>query len=502
VSAAPEDRAGRLWLLLPLLLTVALYLPAVFHADWIVDDRPLLLNHLHPGDILGEWRVPTHTLAAGRTGGYLWRPLTSSVYQLAGQALGRSPPVFRSLNLVFHLLNLGLLGLVARRVGASWRGAALLATAVAVHPLLPDVVCWMADTYDLMAATFLLLSLWLSLGEGPGLAGRVASAGPLFLLALLGKEASLSWVLTLPAVLLLLRGWRPALAHTAVLVPTAALHSAWHSHVVGTFQTSALDLLRRDGADFLALWSGYLAWPLSLPVQAGFTHLVSPGQERLSLLGLLLLLTLVVALARRSRASLHLAAALGTWAVMITPGALAALGFGQQASRYLYLPLLLAAPLAGGVLVAIPARRAWLGLAATAIWCLAWLPRTVTRIAAWQDEHALFADELRAEPDNAFAQKALGRVLVGEGQVEQGLKLWYAALEHPPASTFVMDPQQERLDLARAARQAGVPRLALHELDAFLAEEAQAGRQVDASVHALYQAVQAEATDPSDSSPE
>ncbi|MCK6505862.1 hypothetical protein L6R53_21155 [Myxococcota bacterium] len=487
VGAAPGERLRALAWLLPVLVTAALYLPPCFGADWVVDDRPLIPDHLRPGDILGEWRVPTHAHAADLPG-YLWRPLTSSLYQVWGEAFGRTPTPFRLLNTLLHTANALLVFAVGRRAGAGARAAALLATAWAVHPLLPDAACWIADTYDLLAASFLLLGLRLSLGQRPALAGRAALGGGLFLLALLSKEASLSWAGALPLVLLLLRGWRPALAHGLVLAPVAALHSAWHGRVVGDFETSAGDLLAAGWRDYLGLWTDYLRWPLHLPVRAGFTHLVQPGAEPLSLLGLAVILVGLLGLGVGGPRGRSVAAAVGTWALMISPGALAALSFGQQSSRYLYMGLALATPLLAGALPRLG--RAWAGPALTAAWCLAWLPLTLPRIQAWQSERSLFLDELASEPDNSFAMKGVGRILFGEGQVAQGLDLWARALEQPPASSFVMDPQRERLDLAQAAARVGRLDLARAQVEAFLAEEARQGREIDPSVRALYAALQ------------
>lgn len=490
MSGAPAPAATawareRAWLI-PVLLTLALYLPACFGADWVIDDRPHIPDHLRPGDLAGEWRVPTHAHAADLPG-YVWRPLPSTVYQVWAGLWGRSPAPFRLLNLLVQLLNLGLVYRVGRAVGAGALGAALLTTAWAVHPLVPDVVAWSAAAYDLQATTFLLLGLLLALAERPALLVRALGGGALFLLALLCKESSLSWLAALPLVLLLLRGWRPALSHLLVLAPVAAAHSAWHARIVGPFQTSAGDILARRWWDFLGLWTDSLRWPLTMPVRGGFTHLVVEGGEPLVPAGLLLLVVGGVGLLRGGSAGRHLAAAVGTWALMITPGTLAALTFGQQSSRYLFTGLALAMALLGGALPRLG--RAWAGPALTAAWCLAWLPATHARIQAWRDERALFTQELRVEPDNPFAMKCLARLMVGAGEIAPGLELWDAALQAPPPSFYLMDPQRERLDLAQAAARAGRRDLARAQLDAFLAEEQAQGRQVDPSVRALRDAL-------------
>lgn len=485
----------------PVAVTLALYLPAIFGTGWVADDWQLIPRHLRPGDIAGEWTTPTHEHAADLMGGYMWRPLTATVYQVVGEAFGRTPEVFRGLSLAVHLVNVLLVGALARRLGAGPRGAALLTLAWAVHPLLPDAVCWIADLCDVLAATLLLLGAWVAVGapDGRATAGapaRVAAGAALFLLALLAKEASLAWAAVLPLALLARRGWREAAAHAAALAVVAVGHGRWHSAVVGSFETGVVDIVRRAPGHFAGVWSDYLRWPLHLPVRAGFTHLVEPGNVPVSALGVASVVGAAAAWGLGTLRGRAAWAAVGTaglvWVVMVSPGAMAAVTFGQQSSRYLYLPLTLAVPWIGGALAAVPSERAGRLLAAAAgAWCLAWLPVTVPRVGAWRSEATLYPAELRAEPDNPIALKEVGRLLYDRGQPEQGLALWAQALANPPASSFVMDVQAERLAYAQRAWKIGRADLALVQLDAFLAHEAAAGRPVHPSVTALREEVAA-----------
>jgi protein O-mannosyl-transferase len=472
------------------LAAAAVYLPAAAGADWITDDRHLIAGHLRPGDVLGEWTTATHAHASDVVGGYLWRPLTSTVYQIWGELFGRSPGPFRVLAALAHLLNVGLVGLASRRLGAGPRAAAVGALVFALHPLGPDAVCWISDLYDVMAASFLLGGLAVAVGANR-VGARAGVGALLFLGALLCKEAALSWVVALPAALLLLRGWRPAALHGAGLVVVAAAHGRWHGAIVGGFERSALDLMR-DGP-FLETWLDYLWWPLGMPVRAGFTHLLTPGEVPINPGGVAVFLALLVSLAlavrRPSGANRALAVGLGVWSVMLAPGALAASSFLNQSARYLYLPLALAIPAlvlaADRAAARLPRqRRAWVALVGLA-WAIAWAPRTLGRVGDWQSEPALYLAEHEAEPANAFAGKELGRILFAAGSVDAGITLWSAAVADPPASRYVMDVQAERLDLAQAAASVGRTALALQCLDDFIAAEAAAGRAVDPSVHGL-----------------
>ena len=473
-----------------MLAAALVYLPAAAGAEWITDDRHLIAGHLRPGAVLGEWTTATHAHAADVVGGYLWRPLTSTVYQLWAGVFGRSPGPFRVLAALSHLLNVGLVGAVSRRLGVGPRAAAIGALVFALHPLVPDAVCWISDLYDVMAAGLLLAGLWVALGPGRDLPRAALGAG-LFLLALLSKEAALAWAVALPAALLWLRGWRTALPHAVGLAAVAAVHARWHAAVVGGFERSALDLMR-DGP-FLETWLDYLWWPLGMPVAAGFTHLLTPGELPVSLGGAVVvgvLLAAALGAIRRPGGALRaLSVGLGLWVVMVAPGALAASSFLNQAARYLYLPLAVATPslalAAARATTMLPAGRRILPALIAVGWVVAWAPRTLGRVADWRSEAALYTAEHEAEPDNPFAGKELGRMLFAAGQTDAGIGLWAAAVASPPASRYVMDVQAERLDLAQAAASVGRTALAVQCLDDFIAAEAEAGRAVDPSVHAL-----------------
>jgi len=466
------------------------FLPASAGADWITDDRYLIASHLRPGDVVGEWTTATHAHAADVVGGYLWRPLTSTVYQLHAAIFGRTPGPFRVLSAGAHLLNIVLIWAVSRRLGAGAAAAGLGALLFALHPLVPDAVCWISDLYDVLAVSFLLGGGLIALGRGR-LGGRVACSAALFLCALLSKEAAVPWATALPAALLVLRGWRPAALHGVALAVVALLHGAWHAAIVGDFERSAFDMMRQ--APFLSTWLDYLWWPVGMPVDAGYTHLLTPGEIPVSVGGSAVLGTLIASLLvlwrRPSPAARNLVVGLGTWCVMLAPGALAAASFLNQASRYLYLPLAVALPALVAAVAAVadglpPQRRRLVAFLAGA-WVLAWAPRTISRVGDWASEPALYIAEHESEPENPFAAKELGRLLFASGQVDAGLELWAGALARPPASRYVMDLQAERLDLAQAAASVGRTPLAVESLDAFIASETQAGRPVDPSVTAL-----------------
>ena len=485
-------RSAWWWLLLPLAVGLLIYLPPCFGADWISDDRPLIAHHLRPGDILGEWTTSTHEHAANIQGGYLWRPLTSTLYQLWGGLFGRQPTPFRLLSLLVHLLNTGLVFAAGRRLGAGARTAGLVTVAWAVHPLLPDAVSWVADLYDVLASTFLLGSLLVATHRS-----RMAVPGSalLFFGALLCKEAPLAWVGALPLALWLLRGWRPALAQGLVLGAVGLVHNRWHTAIVGTFEHGTGDFLRSP--DFLPLWLDYLRWPLHMPVRAGFIHLVDPGATPWSLLGILFIGSGIAAgiagLVGRGSWTRSYAVAIGVYGLLLSPAAVAAVAFLSQPARYLYLPMTLAVPFLAVAAERIPLPSRWMAPALASAWCLAMAPPAWQRARDFAGEPTLYEAEHAWEPDNPFGKMALGRGLVEQGKLAEGLALWKEAIDHPPASTFVMDVQRERLDWSvQAARVGAVPQ-ALEVLEIFVREEEEAGRPLEPSVTALIDQLEAQA---------
>lgn len=490
-DAAPAEtdgsspaRATALAAAVPVLLIALMYVPAALQAGFIADDIKLLAHHAHPGDWLGEWTRSTHQHATNVEGGYVWRPLTATLHQLAGELFGRTPPVFRLLNTALHALNAVGVVLVARRLGASALTAALLATAWAMHPLLPDAVCWASATYDLQAATLLLPALWVGLSERLSTGGRVAGVATLTLLALLCKEPAIGFVGAFPLVMLALRGRREALLHALGCGLAAGLHALWHRAVVGDAEAAALGLL--GPKDVIGVWTDYLGWIVS-PVAAGYTHLVVPGQEPLhvgALVGLAAAFAGAAALGRQRGAAL--AGAALCWAVLLVPAAAAAVAIGQQASRYLYLPSALAFALLGGVRLPLDAGRSRALAALVCAGLIAiWSPRTAWRIQDWQSERALFIAEHEAEPNNTVSARVVGRILTREGQTEAGLALWRQAIDHPIPYGMFYDRQRERLDYAVAALGAGRREEARQVLEDFIADEAAAGRTLDPSVVAL-----------------
>ena len=107
-----------------------------------------LKNHAAHGDIFGEWTTPTYAHAGGGSG-HIWRPIPASLQHLCAILWGRTPSMFRGLNLFIHLFNLGLFAWFCR--DAKPKFAAALIIVWATHPVLPERLL-VIDICDLLMA--------------------------------------------------------------------------------------------------------------------------------------------------------------------------------------------------------------------------------------------------------------------------------------------------------------------------------------------------------------
>src|SRR4029078_11058900 len=129
-----------------------------------------------------------------------------------------NPAGYHATNLVLHILDSLLIWLVLRRLGIP--GAYLTALLFAVHPMNVESVAWIAQSKNVLALCFTLISLYSFLQSEkrcqepfkkvPDTFSIIARwywfAVIAFTLAMLSKGS----VVVLPAVLLLVQGWRNA----------------------------------------------------------------------------------------------------------------------------------------------------------------------------------------------------------------------------------------------------------------------------------------------------
>ncbi len=473
------SRLAFLTWLLPLLVAAAVYLPSAFATGWILDDTVNLAQHAAHGNLLGEWTQPTYAHAGGSSG-HIWRPIPATLQHATALLFGRRPPVFRLLNLLIHLINIGLVYRLARALTARAPAAGLLTLCFALHPALPEAVCWSSDVYDLALATSLLCITGL-LVQGSSGPVRWAGTAVGLLLACLCKETALAFVPMVGLLALLRHGWRDALVSTAAAACAAVVYLLAHSAV--TSQGYGAVGGQSPLAHQAAAWLTTSGWLLLLPDQAGTTHVFDPealagpfqGLATLALLGVLAAL----AWRRQRKVGQALLLASFTWALLLAPTGPAIPMVGLHSFRYVYAPLALVAAMVAPSLAVLPARiPRWAPALLLLAWCGAHLPYVSSRPAAWIDAEQLFEAELDVEPDNRYAKAQLARTRVVSGKdVRASLALWAEALEGPAPRTRLLDPFSERWDLAKSAFLRGHPELAIAQTRRLLADCEQSERE-------------------------
>ncbi len=452
---------------LPVAIAAAVFVPAVVGAGWVADDAVNLAMHAQEGDLLGEWTTPTYA-HAGSGRGHIWRPVPATLQHLVALGVERSAVAFRLLNVTLHLGNVLLLQWLARRRGASMTGAAVLALFFAVHPVVPDAVCWSSDVYDLAATTAVLALLGIALSGLP-LVHRAMGVAAFTLVAGLCKESAVAIV---PVVGIASGMGRDGLRGGMILLASSAAGAAaylgWHGAITAQSYAAAAGATPLD--EQLIAGLGAAGWLLPRWLGgAPMAHLFDPSDPLRPAAGALTLLAFLAGGAamwkRRRRSAIALVVAGGAWAVLLAPAAVGIPLIGVQAVRYAYLPLavctLLAAhdagPCSRRTPVALAGAFAALGLVHT-------LPRT----HAFAHDGTLWSTELAAEPENPYAAGSLARWLLKRGEHERALQLWVGAVEAIPPGVRVFDRDRERWLLAQAAFLRDRPDLAHQQVQQYI----------------------------------
>jgi protein O-mannosyl-transferase len=230
-----------LWICGIALATAVAYFPAM-GAGWIWDDNHHVTENIQLRTLhgLGElWLRP------GAVPQYY--PLTHTTFWIEYHLWGVNPLGYHVDNILLHIANAIMVGLILWRLGVP--GYWLAAGVFALHPVQVESVAWVTERKNVLSGLLYLSSLWVALDvweiapssrSAPGLPWRkYLLCLLLFVLALLSKSVTA----TLPAIILLFiwwkRGrvtWRQAASLIPFFVFGLAMGSltAWMEvHVVG-----------------------------------------------------------------------------------------------------------------------------------------------------------------------------------------------------------------------------------------------------------------------------
>lgn len=397
-----------------------------------------------------------------------YRPLCGGLYALTARAFGVAPLPFHAVSFALHtavaLLACGLLLRLRRAPGERAAAAAgpLLATGLvfATHPAHAEAVAWVGGQADLLAALFSLLALRAYLASRDSnreSRRRLALVlGPLaFLLAALSKETGVAFVLVPIAVELgerrlpgpALRGWRGACARLGGYALALALYLALRLHALGSLAPRHYGVTGGEGeaiAYAFALLGRYLLYlvaPFPPRVLAQVPRRSPLDAATLAGLGAALLLAvLAVVLIRRGRGPRELVVPLAFGVAFLLPVLAAdSIGGANFAERYLYLPSIGLAWLAGAVwarlLSADAPPRERLALTTLGLALVAFLGVAAAgRARIYRDDLTLFSAAVASAPGSYIAHHNLGMALFGEGRLAEAEAQYRAALRIAPRS--------------------------------------------------------------------
>jgi len=462
---APEPGAApRPWFASPILLavllavtataTLAVFAPALSAQATAFDDEQYWSQNAlvqQPGwasvkRFFAEWRQPS------TVGGY-YQPLTMTTLALdwaRGGRPGNLQPFHRT-NLLLHVANIVLIGVLLYRLFNNAVIAASLALLFGLHPVTVEPVAWVSERKTLLSTCFALVALLAYVSHARKtnwlLYGLTCAA---FTLSLLAKPVTV----LLPLLLLALdfwplrrRGWLVA----ADKLPLAAIAvlSAW---VTYQSQTSAAPLHLPSGIPAwqaglltichnVALSLGKLVLLETLRWQHPYPEPFSWGDTLLTTGVVLTAIWIVAGAIALNRTRAVLVGALFFLALLVPTAGLVGFPNILTSDKYVYLPMLGLLLMAGALLAALwgkadaaaGRRRAFLVLI---VLCLAGfeIARARNHLNTWRDTETLYRSLIAIAPTLDTLHDRLGVELRNKGDREGALNCFAQAAKLNPAN--------------------------------------------------------------------
>ena len=418
INRPPGDRAPDWTTFVGFLLTaLALYSLTLGHQP-SVDDFALVTHNpnLRAFDsVLLFWTRDMWSSSGGAEPTDYYRPMAMLSYWVNAQLGGPTALSVRIGNVLLHGVNAHLLTRVMLRLDdrltpptATVFGLLWLAL-----PVNSEAVIWLSGRFDLLAATFSLLTL---LANRPG--RRLASwtVPLLFAAALTSKENVLGWlpVLVLDDFLVQRRAMRSTLPKYSVIaaVVVGYLLVRWR---LGLLTSSAYMLVGVAGASdsYLNLVATFARL---LVIPHGFSpfHLYQPPSDAVYVLtgSVLVVLTSLVIISQSSRVGLRTAPVLALgWVwflVSLAPAVVTGPLQGFYGDRFAYLPIMGLTVAFAGLLRAIRPLGAQRAAVLATLFGMAQGSATVYRGADWRDEESLCRAATRTDPENWYAWYMVG----------------------------------------------------------------------------------------------
>ncbi|MGC3958708.1 MAG: tetratricopeptide repeat protein [Verrucomicrobiota bacterium] len=445
-------------------LTVAVYWPVVHHDFITLDDSEYVTENEWVTKGL-SWEGVKWAFTTGHASN--WHPLTWLTHQLDCQLFGLNPTGPHAINLALHLANsILLLLLLHQMTGTIWRSA-MVAMLFALHPLHVESVAWIAERKDVLSAFFGILTLMAytryvndSKIQSPRSKVWYAVALGLFACGLMSKPMLVTW----PFVLLLLDLW-PLLrvqpeagrwdlgyGRGRILTEKIPFFAMTIASCVITF------LVQRQGgavstsgnlpmedrlANAVVSYVKYLRktiWPDDLAIFYPHPELRFPASEQWPTMGILaaavFLVVISVSVFKRVAKQPYLAVGWFIFIGTLVPTiGVVQVGTQALADRYTYIPLIgIFIIITWGVADLLQGRRSGrvvaggLGGGLT----LGCLIITSCQVKTWKDDFSICRHALNVTKYNPVAHSLLGKALARNGQQDEAITQFRAALEAYP----------------------------------------------------------------------
>ena len=414
IRIEPQEKSQLISIAILTLIAVAIALAYSnsYYTSLIFDDIAAIVDN--PG-VRQLWpiRIPDQSSLAGR-------PVVALTFAVNYAISGLNPWSYHVFNVVIHIANAWLFFAILRRTSVDKWPAGLLALIWALHPLNTDAVTYVTQRTELLAATFLLLTLYCAIRA----ASRPAWAIVAITCAALGSGAK-EIMVAAPIVVMaydavFLRRNRPGLY--------AGLFSTWilvgmtlgaRNETVGFgLSVNSWDYLKTQSAVIihylrLAIWPrplliDYNDWPIA-------TRLIPVLPQACAVAALIGLTG--AALGKRSVLGF-----LGAWffVILAPTSSFVPIITEPAAERRMYLPLMAVIVAAAYGIARLRAPAYW-GTIAAGILVVLFGAMTHRRNLDYRSEIVMWTDVVNKHPDNGRAHGSLGLALFSQHRVEEAV---------------------------------------------------------------------------------
>jgi hypothetical protein len=423
--------------------TLAVFAQATHFGTVFIDDATYVSPPVDRGFSLAGLRFCLTTTRAGN-----WHPLTWLSLMLDGQVWGAWIGGWHLTSVLFHVLNVVLVLVLGRRLGASVPRAAVWAALFALHPLRAESVAWISERKDVLSGTFFLLTL---IAYVSWVQRRSAASAAAVFCALAAGLLAKSMLVTTPFVLLLLDFWPlrrgeregwfklvlekvPLLLLCLVLSVTAFITQAGAKAVSG-LDTWPLTSRLGTAATAIPRYLWMTLWPAHLGPHYSLQH--HWNWPLVAASGLAVICVSVAALVWRQRAPAIYVGWFWFLGMLVPTLGFVQVGAQALADRYTYLPHL---GLFGAVVFSVPElgpRAARAAVAFTALVLAALGVRCFGQVASWERNQTLLAAAARADPEDTVGVIGRGVEADQRGDLELSFSLFQRAELAGPELAFV-----------------------------------------------------------------